>query len=92
MALAVVRDGQVIPVGNHVLIEPMEEEVSNSTLIIPEMSKKKIVNRGRVFASNDHEIPVGEIVSFEERGMFENEIEGKTLFVMYNSNILCVHE
>ena len=68
MALAVVRDGQVIPVGNHVLIEPMEEEVSNSTLIIPE------------------------IVSFEERGMFENEIEGKTLFVMYNSNILCVHE
>lgn len=92
MALAVVRDGHVIPVGNHVLIEPMEEEVSHSTLIIPEMSKKKIVNRGRVFASNDPEIPVGEIVSFEERGMFENEIEGKNLFVMYNSNILCVHE
>jgi co-chaperonin GroES (HSP10) len=91
MALAVVRDGNIIPVGNHVLIEPMEEEVTSS-LIIPEMSRKKIVTRGKVFASNDPQIPVGKIVSFEERGMFENEIEGKKLFVMYNSNILCVHE
>lgn len=91
MALAVVRDGKIIPVGNHVLIEPIEEEVTSS-LIIPEMSRKKILTRGKVFASNDLQIPVGEIVSFEERGMFENKIEGKKLFVMYNSNILCVHE
>lgn len=91
MALALVRDGQVVPVGNHILIEPMEEEVTSS-LIIPEMSRKKIVTRGKVYASNDPEIPVGKTVSFEERGMFENEIEGKKFFVMYNSNILCVHE
>lgn len=91
MALAVVRDGKIIPVGNHVLIEPIEEEFTSS-LIIPEMSKKKILTRGIVYSSNDPEIPVGRTVSFEERGMFENEIEGKKLFVMYNSNILCVHE
>jgi co-chaperonin GroES (HSP10) len=91
MALAVVRDGKIIPVGNHVLIEPIEEEVTSS-LIIPEMAKKKILTRGIVYSSNDPEIPVGRTVSFEERGMFENEIEGKKLFVMYNSNILCIHE
>lgn len=91
-ALARVRDGKIEPVGPHILIEPMQEEVTHSTLVIPEMSRKKIVNRGKVFASNDPEIPEGSIVSFEEMGMFENEIEGKKLFVMFNSNILCIHE
>lgn len=88
MALAVVRDGNIIPVGEHILIEPIEEEVSNDHIIIPEMSRKKIVNRGKVFASNDESIPVGSTVMFEEQGMFENEIEGRKLFVMFNSNIL----
>ena len=87
-ALACVRDGKIIPVGEHILIEPIEEEVKNNFLIIPEMSKKKITKTGNVFASNDPSIPLGSKVAFEERGMFENEIEGKKLFVMYNSNIL----
>lgn len=91
MALAVVRDGDIHPVGSHVLIEPMVEEVKSS-IVIPEMSRKKIVNRGRVYASNDPQIRVGSIVGFEDRGMFENEIEGKKLFVMYNSNILYEQE
>jgi len=90
-ALATVRDGKVYPVGEHILIEPMEDEITHSTLIIPEMAKKKELNRGRVFASNDPEIPNGAIVEFEEHGKFENEIEGKRLFVMYNSNILLIH-
>lgn len=92
MALAVVRDGQILPVGEHILIEPMEEEVEHDLLVIPDMAKKKVLTRGKVFSSNDPEIKNGSIVSFEDRGMFENEIEGKKLFVMFNSNILCTHE
>ena len=92
MALAVVRDGQVFPVGEHILIEPMEEEVNHDFLVIPDMAKKKVLTRGKVFSSNDPEIPNGSIVSFEDMGMFENEIEGMKLFVMFNSNILCTHE
>jgi co-chaperonin GroES (HSP10) len=91
-ALAAVRDGKVYPVGQHILIEPIVEEVTSNVIVIPEMSRKKIVNRGKVYASNDPSIPEGATVSFEEMGMFENEIEGKKLFVMYNSNILCIHE
>jgi co-chaperonin GroES (HSP10) len=91
MALAAVRGDKVIPVGEHILIEPIVEE-KKSTIEIPEMSKKIVVNRGKVFSSNDPEIPNGSTVSFEHVGMFENEIEGKKLFVMYNSNILCIHE
>lgn len=87
-ALATVRDGNIYPVGEHILIEPIEEEVKHDFLIIPEMSKKRITKTGNVFSSNDPSIPVGSKVMFEERGMFENEIEGKKLFVMYNSNIL----
>jgi len=91
MALAAVRGDKVIPVGEHILIEPIVEE-KKSTIEIPEMSKKIVVNRGKVFSSNDPEIPNGSTVSFEHVGMFENEIEGKKLFVMYNSTLLCIHE
>lgn len=87
-ALAVVRDGKIIPVGEHILIEPMYDELNNDFIIIPDSVKKVVKKEGKVFASNDPEIPAGAHVAFEERGMFENEIEGHKLFVMYNSNIL----
>lgn len=90
-ALATVRNGNIYPVGEHILIEPMEEEVTHSTLVIPEMSKKKELNRGKVFSSNDPSIPNGSIVEFENHGKFENQIEGHRLFVMYNNNILLIH-
>jgi co-chaperonin GroES (HSP10) len=91
-ALATVRNGKVYAVGEHILIEPIEEELTNDTLIIPDSVKKQQTNRGRVFASNDPEIPEGSIVEFEPIGKFENEIEGKIVYVMYNSNILALHE
>lgn len=87
-ALALVRDGKVIPVGEHILIEPIIEEMKNDFIIIPDSVKKVVKTEGKVFASNDTEIPVGAHVGFEDRGMFENEIEGNKLFVMFNSNIL----
>jgi co-chaperonin GroES (HSP10) len=90
LALAVVRDGKVYPVGEHILIEPMEEEMKNDFLIIPDSVKKVVPNKGRVFSSNDNQVPQNSMVMFEERGKFENEIEGKNLFVMFNSNILAI--
>ena len=88
-ALATVKpDGKILPVGEHILIEPMEEELSHDTLIIPDIAKKISLDKGRVFSSNDPSIPNGAIVGFEDHGKFENEIEGHTLYVMYNSNIL----
>lgn len=91
MALAVFRDGKIIPCGKHLLVEPILEEVKSS-IIIPEIAQGKKLTKGRVFASNDPEIRDGDIVWFEEMGMFENKIEGKNLFVMFNSNILCIEE
>lgn len=87
-AIAVVRDGNIIPVGSHILIEPIVEEVTHSFLIIPELAQKKEENRGKVYASNDPSIPVGSIVEYDEIGKFENEIEGKKLYAMFNHNVL----
>lgn len=92
-SLATVKpDGTILPVGEHILIEPMEEEVTHDTLVIPDMSKKKSLNKGRVFSSNDPSIPNGAIVLFDEHGKFLNDIEGKELFVMYNSNIQAIEK
>jgi co-chaperonin GroES (HSP10) len=86
-AIAVVRDGKIIPVGSYILIEKLDEDVNHSFLIIPEIAKKKETNRGIVFSSNMAEIPAGSIVEFDPIGKFENEINGKKLYCMYNSNI-----
>jgi co-chaperonin GroES (HSP10) len=87
-ALAVVRDGKVIPVGEHILITVEKEKIENRYLVIPEVYGERKMTQGVVYASNEKSIPVGSRVLFEERGMFENEIEGQKLYVMYNENIL----
>lgn len=86
-AIAVVRDGKIIPVGSYILIEPQVEEITSSILIIPESIKKVETNRGIVFSSNMSETPAGSLVEYDPVGKFENEIEGKKLYCMYNSNI-----
>ncbi len=91
-ALAIVRDGVIMATGEHILIEPMDEEVTGEFVIIPDHLKTKDALKGRVIASNDPEIPNGALVAFEENGMFENTIEGKRMFVMYNSNIQFIYD
>lgn len=89
-AIALVRDGEIHPVGSYLLIEPMEEEIKTD-LIIPEIVNRE-GNRGKVVASNDPEIPVGSEVEYEEIGKFWNIIEGRRLYCMMNHNALFVYE
>lgn len=87
-AIAIVRDGVVLPVGSHILIDPIEEETTSEFIIIPELAQKKEKNRGVVFSSLDPDLPNGSQVEYEEVGKFWNIIEGKRLYCMYNNNIL----
>ena len=89
-AIALVRDGQIHPVGSYLLVEPIEEEIE-TTLIIPETFSKE-GNRGKVVASNDPEIPVGSEIEYEEIGKFWNIIEGRRLYCMMNHNAMFVYE
>jgi co-chaperonin GroES (HSP10) len=86
-AIAVVRDGKIIPVGSHILIQPIVEEVTSSLLVIPELAKNKEENKGKVFASNQDTIPEGSVVEYDPIGKFENEIEGHKVYAMFNDNI-----
>ena len=91
-AIAVVRDGQIIPVGSYILIDPLMEETTSSIIHIPDAYKKKEGNRGVVFASNDPAIPAGVEVEYDSIGKFWNIIDGKKLYCMYNSNIYFIYE
>jgi co-chaperonin GroES (HSP10) len=85
-AIALVRDGKVMPVGDYILIEPIEEKIESS-LIIPDMVEKE-KTRGRIFASNEPDLEVGDEVEYESVGKFWNIIEGKRVYCMYSSNLL----
>lgn len=91
-AIAVVRDGEIIPVGNYILIDPLKEEIKSSLIEIPDFAKEKEKNRGKVFASNHPSIPVGAEVEYEPIGKFWNIIEGKKLYCAYNDNVLFIYE
>lgn len=87
-AIAIVRDGEVLPVGSYILIDPIEEEVTSDLIVIPELAQKKEKNRGIVYSSLHPEIENGSVVEYETIGKFWNVIEGKRLYCMYNDNIL----
>lgn len=89
-AIALVRDGEIHPVGSYLLVEPMEEEIE-TTLIVPDIVNKE-GNRGKVVASNDPEIPVGSEIEYEGIGKFWNIIEGSRLYCMMNHNAMYVYE
>jgi co-chaperonin GroES (HSP10) len=91
-AIAIVRDGQVIPVGDYILIDPIQEEVTSSLLIIPDAYKKKEGNRGVVYASNSPDLPAGTEVEYDKIGKFWNIIEGKRVYCMYLHNIFFIYE
>jgi co-chaperonin GroES (HSP10) len=85
-AIALVRDGEIHPVGDYILIEPIEEKVESS-LIIPDVVEKE-KTRGRIFASNEPGLDPGDEVEYESVGKFWNIIEGKRVYCMYATNIL----
>jgi co-chaperonin GroES (HSP10) len=91
-AIALVRDGKTIPVGEYILVEPIIEEIKSSVLIIPDAYKEKEENKGTVVASNDESIPVGSVVEYEPQGKFWNVIEGQRVYCMYNNNILVKYD
>lgn len=85
-AIALVRNGEVKAVGDYILIEPILEEIETD-LIVPDMVNKE-KTRGRVFASNDPELEIGDEVEYEDVGKFWNIIEGKRVYCMYHNNLL----
>lgn len=89
-AIARVRE-DVKPVGEYVLVKPIQEEV-NSTIVLPDHLKKVEGTKGVVYASNHPELAEGDIVEYEKRGKFWNVIEGERVYCMGIRYIMFKHE
>ncbi|MEK6750715.1 MAG: co-chaperone GroES [Chloroflexota bacterium] len=87
------------PLGNRVLVEPIEqEELTAGGIILPETAKEK-PQQGKVLATglgdrNDKgerivmDVKVGDVVLFARYSGTEHKFEGKKLLIMRESDIL----
>lgn len=92
-AIAVERDGKLIPVGSYILIEPiLESHLESSVIEIPDYLKQKEKLKGRVIASNDPIATANTVVSFDESGKYDMDFMGKTVYAALNNNLYFVHD
>ena len=99
MADAVLTDVKITPLGDRVLVRPVEKEESRkSGLIIPETAKEK-PQQGKVLAAgpgdrNDKgeriamDVKTGDVVLFAKYSGTEVKMEGKKLLIMRESDLL----
>lgn len=80
-------DDRIVPIGPHVFLEPVyREEKKIGLIIVPEMSGNK-EEEWSIFCAGKVDVKKGSKVYYDKYGRFENEIEGKKYYVMYDYNI-----
>ena len=86
---AVERDGQIIPQGRKLLLDKVYEQLSSSTLVIPD-SKKEIKQQGIIVYKHDEcDLNIGDRVVFENPPL-NIEIDGKIYLVIYDTDVICL--
>ncbi len=94
---------QFKPLSNHVFIEPVEESVTKSGIVIPDTAEKERPMRGKIIAAGPGKmnekgeriqmsVKVGDTVLFKKYGPDEVEVEGKKYLVGDEDDILAVVE
>jgi len=85
---------KIQPLGNHVVVEAVKEEVSSSGIIIPDSASKEKPMKGKVLAvgpgktTSDGktviapDLEVGDIVLFSKYGPTEVKLEGKEVLIL----------
>jgi chaperonin GroES len=89
------------PLGNRVVVEPTEQEqLTASGIVLPETAKEK-PQRGKVLAAGPGsrlesgarqvlDVQVGDTVLFAKYGGTEIKVEGRTLLILREDDILAV--
>jgi chaperonin GroES len=89
------------PLGNRVVVEPVElEETTAGGIILPESAKEK-PQKGTILAAGPGErndkgeyvpmdVKVGDVVLYAKYGGTEVKIEGKKLLILRESDILAI--
>lgn len=91
---------KIIPISDHILIEPLKEEKKKSGIILPETVEKERQEKGRVIAvgpgraKDGKRIPLevkkGDMVLFSKYGPNEIKIDGKEYLVAKEDDILAI--
>lgn len=92
------------PLGDHVFLEPVEEQkTTKSGIVLPDSAEKEKPIRGKVIAAGPGKlnekgeripmsVKVGDTVLFKKYGPDEIEIDGKKYLVGEESDILAILE
>lgn len=96
-------NGKLIPLGDRVLIEPLEEqEMMYGSIIVPDLGKERpelgkviAVGTGRVseFSGTyiDVRLKVGDLVLVPKIGTIRVELKGKEYFIAQDKEVLAVY-
>jgi len=91
----------IIPTGDHIFVESIEEEVTASGIIIPDTASKEKPQKGKVIAvgpgkvGDDNkrigmEVKDGDVVLFAKYGPSEIKVDGKNLLVLNETDVLAI--
>ncbi len=94
---------KIRPLDDHIVLEPVVEEISSSGLIIPDTVSKDKPQKGKVIAVgkgrfNDKgeripmDVKVGDIVLFTKYGPTEVKVDGMDFLVVSQGDVLAVIE
>ena len=91
---------KIVPVSDHIVIEPVADEVkSESGIIIPDTASKERPMKGLVLAvgpgkltddgkRKEMEVKVGDIVLFTKYGPTEVKIDGKEILILTMADVM----
>ena len=87
--------GEIIPLAGWTLLEPVEEEKTDSIIEVVTLNEK-LPTKGRVAFSNaeieDHGLKVGDVVGFKENRDYRIKVDGRELYRTRLIDLLYVEE
>jgi len=86
---------QLIPLGDNVIVRPLEEELSTASgIIIPDTASKEKPMRGKVIAvtKDCNTVSVGDVVIFTKYAPTEIKVEGQELYVLNLDSLLAIEK
>ncbi len=89
---------KIVPIGDHIVVESIKEEVSTSGIIIPDTASKEKPMKGKVIAAGpgkltedgkrlEMEIKEGDTVLFSKYGPTEVKVDGKEVLILSASDV-----
>ncbi len=92
---------ELIPLDDRIVVEAMEEDLTDSGIIIPATASKEKPQKGKVTAVGQGKmgkdgkrlpmsVKVGDTVLFTKYGPTEVKVEGKELLILNESDVLAI--